>query len=225
MNGPRRRQGRSPLAVLAGICIAVLVGGLVIGVALGGMLPLPYGPADAVSRYIRCQPVAMRVMAVAVFGSSVPLAIYAATASALLRQLGAAAAGATIALTGGILASGGMALTGLLGWVLSRPEISADPALVQALYYLAFLAGGPAHIVALGLLIAGMAVPGLSSALLPRSLARSGLVIAGLSELATLVLIWPVLGVLLPVARVCGLLWLVAAGANLGLPRNGIRRS
>jgi hypothetical protein len=195
-----------------------------IGVALGGVLPLPYGPVDAVWRYVDSQPVALQVIAVAVFGSSVPLAIYAATASARLRQLGVTAPGATIALAGGILAAGALALTGSLGCTLSRPEISADVPLVRALYYLAFLARGPAHIVALGLLVAGIAVPGLIIGLLPRPLAWLGLAIAILAELATLVLIRPVLGVILPIARVSGLLWLLAAGALLPLRCDDIRR-
>lgn len=199
----------------AAICVGLLFGGLAIGVALGGVMPLPYGPVDAVWRYVDSQPTALHVIAVAVFASSVPLAIYAATASSRLRQLGVTAPGATIALAGGILAAGSLALTGLLGWILSRPEISADVMLVRALYYLAFLAGGPAHIVALGLLVAGIAVPGLLIGLLPRPLAWAGLAIAALAELTTLVLIWPVLGVILPVARVAVLLWLLVSGALL----------
>src|SRR6516162_5105607 len=121
-------------------------------------------------------------MAVAVFGSSVPLAIYAATASTRLRQLGVTAPGATIALTGGTLAAGSLGLTGLLAWTLSRSEVSADSALVRAVYYLVFLVGGPGHIVALGLLVAGMSVPSLSLGLTPRTVAWIGLAIAALSE-------------------------------------------
>jgi hypothetical protein len=41
--------------------------------------------------------------------------------------------------------------------------------------------------------------------------------------LTTLVLVWPVLGPILPIARVSALLWLVVAGARLPLRRNGIR--
>jgi hypothetical protein len=115
-----------------------------------------------------------------------------------------------------------MGLTGLVAWTLSRPEVSGDTALVRALYYLVFLVGGAGHIVALGLLVAGMALPSLSLGLLPRPLAWAGLAIAGLSELTTLVLFWPVLGPILPVARVSALAWLLVAGARLPLPRNTI---
>jgi hypothetical protein len=210
------------LGVVAAICIGLLFGGLAIGVALGGVMPLPYGPVAAVAQYVRAEPVAVQLIAVAVFGSSVPLAVYAAAASARLRQLGVAAPAPTIALTGGILAAGALGLTGLVAWTLSRPEISGDTALVRTLYYLVFLVGGAGHIVALGLLVAGIAVPSLSLGLLPRALAWAGLAIAGLSELTTLVLLWPVLGPILPVARVSALVWLVVAGARLPLPRNTI---
>ena len=218
----RRHHSGPPLALVAAICIGLLFGGLAIGVALGGPMPLPYGPVAAVQQSVRAEPVAVQVIAVAVFASSVPLAVYAATASGRLRQLGVAAPAATIALTGGVLAAGALGLTGLVAWTLSRPELSADTALVRALYYLVFLVGGAGHLVALGLLVAGMAVPSLRLGLLSRPLAWAGLAIAGLSELTTLVLFWPVLGPVLPVARVSALAWLVVAGARLPLPRNTI---
>ncbi len=217
-----RRHGGPGLALVASICIALLFGGLAIGVGLGGVMPLPYGPVAAVQQYVRAQPVAVQIVAVAVFASSVPLAVYAATASARLRQLGVAAPAATIALAGGILAAGALGLTGLVGWTLSRPEISGDTAVVRALYFLVFLVGGPGHIVALGILVAAMAMPCLILGLLPRPLALAGLAIAALSELTTLVLIWPMLGPMLPAARVSALVWLLVAGARLPLRRNEI---
>jgi hypothetical protein len=220
---PGDRHGGPSLVLVALIWIGLLFGGVAIGVALGGVMPLPYGPVAAVQQYVRAQPLAVQVMAVAVFGSSVPLAIYAATASARLRQLGAPAPAATIALAGGILAAGGLGLTGLLGWTLSRPEVSGDTALVRALYLLVFLVGGVGHLVALGLLVAGMAVPGVFLGLLPRPMAWAGVAIAWLCELTMLVLLWPVLGPILPIARVSALAWLLVAGARLPLQRKDIR--
>jgi hypothetical protein len=158
---------------------------------------------------VRARPVAVHVIAAAAFGSSVPLAIYAAVAGARLRQFG------STALTGGILAAGSLGLTGLLGWLLSRPDVSADPALARALYYLVFLVGGPGHMAALGLLVAGIALPSLNLRLVPRTVALIGLAVAALAELSTSVLVWPPLGVLLPIARVAALGWLVVVGALL----------
>ncbi|MCV7121837.1 hypothetical protein H7H53_01460 [Mycobacterium lacus] len=182
---------------------------------MGGVLPLPYGPATAVVAYVRARPAAVQVIAVAVFGSSVPLAVYAAAAATRLRQLGATGPAAALALAGGTLAAGALGLAGLLGWTLTRPEVGADAALVRAIYLLVFLVGGPGHIVALGLLVAGVALPGLTCGFLPRPVAWTGLTIAALAEAATLVLAWPELGAILPIARVSALAWLVAAGALL----------
>jgi hypothetical protein len=194
------------MVLLAGLCIGVLFGGLAIGVAVGGIMPLPYGPAAPIQHYVQTQPLALHIIAVAVFGSSVLLAIYAATMSSRLRGLGVTGAGPTIAVVGGTLAAGALAVTGLLGWTLSRPEIAGDPALVRALYYLTFLIGGPGHVVALGVLIVGIAAGGV--------LPRSGIVIAALCALTTLVLAWTALGPVLPVARVAALAWLLIAGTR-----------
>ena len=89
-------------------------------------MPLPYGAVAAVQHYVLTQPLALRVIAVTAFASSVPLAIYAAMASARLRRLGEASAAPAVALAGGILAAGALGLTGLLGWTLSRTEITGD---------------------------------------------------------------------------------------------------
>src|ERR1700736_4187517 len=220
---PRPTQGGPPLVVLAGVSLGLLLLGIGIGAAIGGVPPLPFGSGRSIQQFFAAHPAAAKAAAVGTFGSSVPLAIYAATASARLRQLGVTAPGATIALAGGVLAAGALGLTGLVGWTLSRPEISADGALARALYFLVFLVGGPGHIVALGLLVAGMAGPRFLLGLLPRSLAWVGLAIAALCELTSLVLIWPVLGVILPVARVSALALLLVAGAWLPLRRSDIR--
>ena len=141
----RPSRGGRPLAPLSLACIGLLIGGIAVGVAVGGVMPLPYGPASAVTNYVRAQPVAVRIIAVATFASSVPLALYSAIAAARLRQLEARAGSAPIALTGGVLAAGALGLAGLLGWTLSIPEVAANAALVRALYSLVFLTGGPGH--------------------------------------------------------------------------------
>lgn len=218
-----RQQGGPPLAVLAAVSAALLVAGIALSAALGGVFRSPFGDAAAIGEYFRTQSDAVKASGVLVFGSSVPLAIYAATASARLRQLGVTAPGATIALAGGLLSAGSLSLSGLLQCTLARPAVRVDEPLVRALQDLAFLTGGPAHVVFLGLLVAGLAVPGLLMGLLPRRVALVGLVIAALAEATALVLIWPVLSVLLPIVRFPALAWLIAAG--LLLPHRAARRA
>jgi Sap, sulfolipid-1-addressing protein len=219
----RRRptQGGPPMGVLAAVSLALLLAGLITSAALGGTIPSPFGSAASIQHYFLAHPSAVKASGILAFASSVPLAIYAATASARLRQLGVTAPGATIALAGGLLSASALSLSGLLQWTLSRPAVRGDTALVRAFDDLSFLTGGPAHVVALGLLLAGIAVPSLILGLLPRPLAWAGLVIAGLAELSTIVLIWPSLAVLLPIARFPGLIWLIVAGFLLPHRRPG----
>jgi hypothetical protein len=221
----RPQQGGPPLVVLAVLSLGFLVAGLATSAALGGAIPSPFGSAASIQRYFATESDAVKASGVLVYASSVPLAIYAATVSARLRQLGVIAPGATIALVGGVLASGMLGLSGLLQWTLARPAVRGDASLVRALDDLSFLTGGPAHVVPLGLLLAGVAVPGLILRLLPRPLAWVGLVIAGIAQLSTLVLIWPSLAVLLPIARFPALVWLIAAGVLLPRRRPATART
>lgn len=218
-----RRQGGPPLVLLAAVSTGLLVAALAVSAALGGTVPSPFSGAAGIAAYFRSQPDAVRASGVLVFASSVPLAIYGATASARLRQLGVLAPGATIAQGGGLLSASALGLSGLLQWVLARPAVRGDIALVRALHDLAFLTGGPGSLVPLGLLVAGIAVPGLLLHLLPRPLALTGLLLGGLAELTALTLLWPDLSPLLPAARFPALAWLVIAGRLL--PQSRPRRT
>jgi hypothetical protein len=217
-----RRQGGPPLLLVGGLILGFFIAGMVVAAALGGVTPNPLGPPLTVTDYYRDHPVSVQAGAIFLFAASVPLLIYAATVSARLRHLGVTAPGATIALAGGVIASVTLSLSGLLGWVLSRPAVRTDSALVQALSTLSYLVGGPGHVVPLGLLLAGVSVPALIVGLLPRPVAWAGLVIAVIAELSTLSLIFPMLSILLPIARFPALIWLVIAGALLPTQRKKV---
>jgi hypothetical protein len=221
---PRRlTQGGPHLGALAIVVAGLFLLGLVLSTVLahGRPYPSPFGAEAGVLEYFRDYPTAVRLGGALQFAAAIPLAIYAATVSARLHQLGIRAPGATIALAGGLLAAAFLALSGLLGWTLSRPELHDDPALVRALQLLNFAAGGAGHVVFLGLLLAGIAVPALLARLLPAWLAWAGLVIAGIAELSTLALLIDLAAYLLPIARFAGLAWLIAAGFLL--PRQRAR--
>jgi hypothetical protein len=213
-------QGGPPLGVLAIVFAAHFLAGIVISTAMAGgdTFPAPFGPAADILAYFRDHQDAVRVNAFLQFAAAIPLAIYAATVAARLNRLGIRAPGATIALVGGVLSAAFLACSALLTWVLSRPEILGEPALVRALQDLAFAAGGPGHVAPLGLLVAGIAVPSLLARLLPRWLAVAGLVIAVLAELGILTLLLTDAAFLLPLARFTSLAWLIAVGFLL--PRN-----
>ena len=202
--------------MFAALFMASLVASSVLS---GQVFPSPFGTATAIQAYFTGHRDAVRVSAVLQFAAAVPLAVLAAAVHARMHQLGIRVAGATIALAGGLLASAFATLSALLTWTLSRPAVTGEPAVVRLLHDLAFLSGGPAHVVALGLLLAGIAVPALIVRLLPRWLAVAGLALAVAAQLSTLVLIVPAFGALLPLARFGAMAWLITAGALLPVTR------
>lgn len=218
---PRRvAQGGPPLAIVAAVFAGLFVAGLVVSSVLGGgSFPSPFGDPAMIQAYFAEVREAVLAGAVFQFAAAVPLVIFAAAVHTRLHQLGVRAAGATIALAGGLLAAAFAMMSALFQWALSRPATTGEPAVVRGLHDLAFLAGGPAHVVALGLLFAGIAVPALILGLLPRWLAIVGLVLAVAAELSTFVLLSPAFGVLLPLARFGGMVWLIAVGVLLPATR------
>jgi hypothetical protein len=213
-------QGGPPLPLVAGVFTALFVAGIVVSTVLGGgAFPSPFSDPAAIQDYFAGESTAVLIGAVLQFGAAVPLAVFAAAVHARLHQLGVHAAGATIALAGGLLASAFATLSALMQWVLSRPSTITEPAVVRALHDLTFLAGGPAHVVALGLLLAGIAVPALIVGLLPRWLAIAGLALAVIAELSTLTLLTPAFGPTLPLARFAGMAWLITAAILLPTTR------
>jgi hypothetical protein len=222
----RRTDGGPPLGILAVVFTALFLGGLIVGTAMAGAtFPSPFGSSAGILAYFHDHQEAVRFGAFLQFAASVPMAIFAATVSARLHNLGIRAPGATIALVGGTLAAAMLTFCALFSWVLSRPEVLTEPATVRTLHDLAFVTGGPGHVVFLGLLVAGIAVPGWLAGLLPRPLAFSGLAIAFLAELCTLALLVPGAAIMLPIARFTALAWLIATGFLLPRTRTGRMRS
>jgi hypothetical protein len=212
----RQNQGGPPLGVLAVVSTVLFLLGLFVAAMIAkGFPPAPTAAAATIQEYFHDHRSAARVSALFQFGAAIPLALYAATASARLRNLGIRAPGATIGLAGGVLSAGFLALSALTSWVLSRAEVVRDPTLVRALQDLAFITGGPGHVVFLGLLVAGLAVPALFARLLPRPVVFLGLLLAAIAELSTLSIATDKLAVLLPIARFPILIWLIAAGFQL----------
>ena len=198
-------QGGPPLLALA-LPYGVLT---VAGLVLGAGLPRPDTAPAEVARLLAENRTVTTVLATAVVGASVPLALWSATVYRRLRRLGVTAPGSAIAFAGGLLASASLALSGLVWWTAATPEV------LRALSTLAFAAGGPGFVPFFALLVAGVAVPGLLLGVLPRVWAWAGLVIAALGMFAVLSLLIPALYFLLPVGRFGGLVWLVAVSVLL----------
>jgi hypothetical protein len=185
----------------------------------------PFAPTAQIVDYYRQHGTAAQVSATLLFGSAVPLGIFAATAYTRLLRLGVRVPGPSIGFFGGITASLMLMVSAVTGWILGRPEIGDDASVTHALAFLAFLTGGVGFVVGLGLLVAGVAVPALVLRLAPRWLAWAGLVIAAVCELSFLTMAIQPMQVLLPVGRYAGLLWLIGVGFLLPTRRPTARGS
>ena len=213
------------MGILAVVHAGLFLLALIVGFALSGagVFLSPFAGADAVAAHAHADWAGIRVGAMLQFGSAVPLGIYAATAFARLQRLGVRVPGPAIGFAGGVTASILLMVSAFGSYLLSRPELTSDPRLALAFSFLAFIAGGVGYVVGLGLLIAGIAVPGLILGLLPRWLAWAGLVVAALSELSFLSLVVEPLQFLIPIGRFAGLAWLIAAGFLLPQDRRDVR--
>jgi hypothetical protein len=174
----RGQRHRGPSLLLLAVVFATLfIGSLVVVAAMthGGHFPSPLAPVAASNAFFAANRDALRFGAFLQLGASVPLAIFAATASSRLRFLGIEAAGTLIALVGGTLASAMGSLSALAQWALVQPDLAGTDA-ARALHLLAFNTGGPGYVVPFGLLVAGVAVTGGLSRKLPRWVMWRGIV-------------------------------------------------
>jgi hypothetical protein len=211
----RHRQNGPPL-LIPGIAFAVLT---VASAILGASGPRPASSLTDTAFYDVTHHTTLIVLGTIVFGTSIPLATWTAVTYRRLRHLGITVPGATIAVAGGLLASASLAVSGLVTWTAAQSASDIDLSLARALTDLAFATGGAGFVVPFGLLIAGVAIPGMMNGLMPRWVGWAGLVVAGIAELATLSLLTSALDPLLPVARFGGLIWLLLASVLLPLER------
>lgn len=223
---PSSRSGGPNPGILAAISLGLTIGGLLSSAILtGGQAYIsPFSPTGQIAAYFHGNADAVRLASLFEFGSAIPLGIFAATVYARQLRLGVRVPGPAIGFFGGITAAAFLMLSALLAWVLSRTEITDDQTLTHALSFLAFITGGVAYVIGIGLLVAGIAVPALILRFVPRWLAWAGLVIAALSELSFFSMALEPLQVLLPIGRFGGLLWLVAVGFLLPRTRAAANR-
>jgi hypothetical protein len=193
------------------------------GVMTGGArFPTPYDQVALAQEYFSRYANVIRIAVFLQFGAAIPLGIFTATVSSRLKFLGIKAPGADIALFGGFAASIFLALSAVAGWALSQPGMAVEAGALRALQLLGFATGGPGHVVALGILLAGVSVPAAFAKLIPRWLVWLGLILGAICELSALSLVFPMAGYLLPMGRFPAFIWLIGAGFTM--PKSRKRR-
>ncbi|HEY6491400.1 MAG: hypothetical protein WCC26_03630 [Terracidiphilus sp.] len=205
------------LILLAIVHILIFVAGLVAAGMLrhGASYVTPFAPAEQVRLFFAQSPDAVRVSNFFLFGSAIPLGIFAVTAVSRLKFLGVRAAGTNITLFGGVVAAISLLLSGMTGWVLSVPEVAASAPVVKAIFFLCFLSGGVFFSVGFGLLAAGISVTCYFVRLLPRWLVALGMLVAVTGELSWFSLIAYPANFFIPITRFVGFLWIILVAVFL----------
>lgn len=225
MTQPTPRFRGPSLILLATVHILVFAANLVAAAALrhGAPFVTPFAPADLVRGFFAQNPSADRIASFFLFGSAIPLGLFAVTAVSRMRFLGVRAAGTNIALFGGLIAAITLIFSGLFGWVLSVPEVVASAPTVKAIYMLSFLTGGAAYAVGFGLFAAGISVTSHFSRRLPRWLVVLGIVVALAGEFSSLSLVTYPANFLIPITRYLGFIWMLFAAVKLTNARGAVR--
>jgi hypothetical protein len=219
---PTPRFRGPSLILLATVYILLTAAGLAAAAALrhGASFVTPFAPAEALCSFFTQSPAAVRVSSFFLFGSAVPFGIFAVTAVSRLRYMRVRAAGTNIALLGGLIATIALLLSGIVGWVLSVPEVSASAPVVKAIDFLNFLLGGVVYAVGFGLLAAGVSVTSYFMRLLPRWIVVLGILVAIAGELSSFSLIAYPANFFIPITRFVGFIWMLSVAVALKKDRN-----
>jgi hypothetical protein len=211
------------LILLAMVHILLFAAGLAAAAALrhGASFVTPFAQSEALRSFFAQSPTAVRVSSFFLFGSAVPFGIFAVTAVSRLLYLGVRAAGTNIALLGGLTATIALLLSGIVGWLLSVPEVLASAPVLKAIDFLNFLLGGAAYAVGFGLLAAGVSVTSHFSRLLPRWIVALGMLVAIAGELSSFSLIAYPANFFIPITRFVGFIWMLSVAVALTKDRNG----
>ena len=205
------------LILLAVVHILIFVANLVAVATLRHGAPYinPFAPADAIKSFLAQNPTAVRIGSFLLFGSAVPFGIFAVTVVSRLRYLGIRAAGTNIALLGGLTATTALIFSGLSGWILSLPDVTASASVAKGVSLLSFVFGGAAFAVGFGLLAGGVSVTSYFARILPRWLVVFGMLVAITGVLSWFSLVAYPANFFIPITRYLGFIWMVLAAINL----------
>lgn len=222
MSDPQILVHRGPNLAALALVFTVLKIASIFPVSAFGMVlgvPPPFFPGPATSpativSYFATHSFPVLLCAFLQFGSAIPLGIFTVTVASRLNFLGVRAAGPWIALFGGLMVAFDSTASAVALRAMVQPGVAQNGPLTQALYTMQSGFGGPGFAVPMGLLMAGVSVSAGLTKLLPKWVVIFGLVLALLGELTwfTFISFAGGIGILVPLTRFPGFIWLIAVG-------------
>jgi hypothetical protein len=196
----------------------------VAGVAAGNGLsdapyPRPGASPEVIKRYFSDNAGPARMSVVGQFISAASLGVFAASVVRLARRAGRGSNVLQVAAVGGgVLSVATLGTSALTSLQLTQGKAD-DPATAVRLHRRAFLAGGPLHGPAIGLLTGALGLAGLRTNELPRWLSTVSLATAAAGLVAPSAIKTEATVLLIPASRFTGLLLAGVAGATLARRR------
>jgi hypothetical protein len=177
-----------------------------------GIYPSPFWPWARIEQFFVENPTQVRALGTVHTLVALSLLAFGASLTGLLRDdAGESVPFFWAALGAVIVASAFFMLSGIFVWALSRPVTVESPPLLRTLHDLAYLAGGPAHVLAIALFLGANSAAILATDVLPAWIAWLGAAGAGVSALAPITLLWPPAAWILPVTRLLLAAWILSA--------------
>lgn len=182
----------------------------------------PYGPTTDVGDFFAANRQQVQVMSFAYAVGALALFAFVAYCAAMLATPGSGRRSPfpALALAGGTMAAGFWLLTALLLWVLAEPEVTRAPGVLQVVHDLAYLTGGPGHVLSLGLCIGAVSAALWTGDVLPRWVLWVGAAAAILSLLSVTALLWDPATFILPLGRGLSLLWILVTSLAILVVRS-----
>jgi len=176
--------------------------------------PRPTDAADKVLKWFDANGSAAAANSAVQIVAAIALIIFAASLSSLVRSVRGSDSAASLVGTAGAVSSA-MLLVGAAAQAGLGTDAASDGATAQALYQVAFWAGGPLHVATLGLTVIAGAV-GLG-VVLPKWLKIAGIVVGSLALLAALSGVSQIFVAFTLFGRYLSFVWLLIVGISVAL--------
>jgi hypothetical protein len=201
---------------LAGVAF---IGGIAAGLAVADApYPQPGAEPRAIKRYFRGSARAARISIAGQLVSAASLARFTGSVVGLASESGPGARRLQAAATAaGAVAVASLAVSALTSLALTGASARSNPTVVT-MHRRVFVAGGPVHTAAFGVLVGCLALAGRRTGRLPAPLTTAGLASACAGALSPLGLVLEPAVLLVPAGRVSGLVVCGIAGARLSGP-------
>ncbi len=212
---------RGNLGVLSGALFAILwvAGGFAQDFKVADTsidYPRPTDAASAVQKWFDANGAAAAANSAVQIVAAIALIIFAGSLASLVRSVRGSDAAASVAGTAGAV-SAAMLMVGAAAQAGLGTDAASDEVTAQALYQVAFWAGGPLHVATLGLTVVAGAV-GLG-VVLPKWLKISGIVVGSLALLAALSGVSQIFVAFTLFGRYLSFVWLIIVGIAVALKR------